>query len=58
MVPFHSFGDDVADLVCSYAFCKYSIGFGSEDVAAASVTVASRSASRAQKWRINLDHRL
>ena len=49
MVPFHSFGDEVAANVCSYAFCRYSIGFGSEDVAAASVTEASRSVSRAQK---------
>lgn len=57
MVPFHSFGDDVAAMVCSYALCRYSTGFGSEDEVVG-VTVESRSASRAQKCRINLDQSL
>lgn len=51
MVPCHSFGDEVAEIVCSNALCKYPTGLGSEED-------ISRSASRAQKCNISLDHKL
>lgn len=58
VVPCHSFGDEVAEIVCSYALCRYSTGLGSEAVVAAWLTDVSRSASRAQKCNISLDHKL
>ncbi len=57
-MPYHSFGDEVAERVCSYALCKYSTGLGSDDMVDTELTEASRSASRAQKCSINLDHKL